>query len=92
MEDKRIEAVRDWPEYHLVPDIQVFLRFANTLVSFQGFNPIIAPLTPILPTTSGLTSNKLIPADGIDEDDGGKVIVEAINKGSGIGFFNPKAM
>ena len=29
MEDKRIEAVKQWPEPQLVQDIQVFLGFAN---------------------------------------------------------------
>ena len=29
MEDKRIEAVKQWPEVQSVPDIQMFLVFAN---------------------------------------------------------------
>ncbi len=29
MEEKRIKAVRDWPEPQSVRDIQVFLEFAN---------------------------------------------------------------
>ena len=51
MEDKRIEAVKQWPEPQLVRDIQVFLGFANFYRQFiQGFSWIAALLTSILKT------------------------------------------
>ena len=53
MEDKRIEAVKRWPELHLVRDIQVFLGFANFYWWFiQESSRIAAPLTLILKTLS----------------------------------------
>ena len=57
MEDKQIEAVKNWPEPKLVQDIQVFIGFANFYQRFiQGFSKIAAPLTSMLKTTksSGL--------------------------------------
>lgn len=53
MEDKRIEAVKAWPEPKSVRDIQVFLGFANFYRRFiQGFSRIAAPLNSMLKTTS----------------------------------------
>lgn len=51
MENKRIEAVKDWPEPQSIWDIQVFLGFANFYWCFiQGINQIAAPLTLMLKT------------------------------------------
>ena len=51
MEDKKIEAVKQWPEPQSIRDIQVFLRFANFYRQFiQGFSRIAVPLTSILKT------------------------------------------
>lgn len=53
MEDKRIEAVKNWLEPQSVRDIQVFIRFANFYRRFiQGFSRIAAPLTSMLKTPS----------------------------------------
>ena len=53
MEDKQIEAVKQWLEPQLIRDIQVFLGFANFYRRFiQGFNWIAAPLTSMLKTLS----------------------------------------
>ena len=52
MEEKRIEAVKDWPEPQLVRNIQVFLGFANFYRRFiRNFSRITAPLTSMLRTT-----------------------------------------
>ena len=64
MEDKRIEAVKQWPEPQSVRDIQVFLGFANFYRRFiQGFSRIAAPLTLML-KTSGSTESKTRPGEG----------------------------
>ena len=64
MEDKRIEAVKQWPEPQLVRDIQVFLGFANFYQRFiQRFSRIAAPLTLML-KTSGSTESKTRPGEG----------------------------
>ena len=56
IEDKRIEAVKRWPEPQSVQDIQVFLGFANFYRWFiQGFSKIVAPLISML-KTSGIKS------------------------------------
>lgn len=53
IEDKRIEAVKNWPKPKSVRDIQVFLSFANFYPCFiQGFDKIAGPLTLMLRTTS----------------------------------------
>ena len=52
MEDKKIEAVKNWPEPKSVWDIQVFIGFANFYRQFiRGFSKIAAPLTSILKST-----------------------------------------
>ena len=64
MEDKRIEAVKQWPEPQSVRDIQVFLGFANFYRRFiQGFSRIAAPLTSMLKTL-GSTESKTRPGEG----------------------------
>ena len=51
MEEKRIEAVKAWPEPQSIWDIQVFLGFANFYRWFiKGFSKIAAPFTSILKT------------------------------------------
>lgn len=58
MEDKRIEAVKTWPEPKSVRDIQVFIGFANVYQRFiQGFNKIAAPLTSMLKTSSATSTH-----------------------------------
>ena len=53
MEDKKIEALKQWPELQSVRDIQVFLRFANFYRQFiQEFSWIAATLTSMLKTSS----------------------------------------
>ncbi len=52
MEEKRIEAVRNWLEPQSVRDIQVFLGFANFYRRFiRNFSRIAAPLTSMLRIT-----------------------------------------
>ena len=64
MEDKRIEAVKQWLEPQSVRDIQVFLGFANLYRRFiQGFSRIAAPLTSML-ETSGDTESNTRPSEG----------------------------
>ena len=66
MEDKKIEAVRNWLEPKSVRDIQVFISFVNFYQIFiQGFNRIAIPLTSILKTTglSGLSAPKAFKAE-----------------------------
>lgn len=49
MEDKRIKAVKNWPEPKSVQDIQVFLGFANFYRRFiYGFSKITTSLTLML--------------------------------------------
>ena len=64
IEDKKIEAVKQWPEPQSVRDIQVFLGFANFYRRFiQGFSRIAAPLTSMLKTSGG-TKSKTRPGEG----------------------------
>ena len=52
MKEKRIDAVKTWPELKLVRDIQVFIGFTNFYQRFiQGFSKIAAPLTLMLKTS-----------------------------------------
>ena len=54
MDDKRIEAVKSWPESKSVQDIQVFIGFANFYWRFiQGFSKIASSLISILKTSLG---------------------------------------
>ncbi len=49
MEDKRIKAIRDWPEPQSVRDIQMFLGFTNFYKRFiKNFSRIAALLTSML--------------------------------------------
>ena len=57
MKDKRMKAVKQWPEPKSVRDIQVFLGFANFYWRFiQGFSHIAAPFTSMLKTTGSTGS------------------------------------
>ena len=94
MEDKRIEAVKQWPEPQSVRDIQVFLGFANFYRRFiQGFSRIAAPLTSMLKTAEprkgedGVGGDSKAGRDGINgngmddvEVDGGEVEVDEVEK------------
>ena len=64
MKNKRIEAVKQWPESQLVQDIQVFLGFANFYPRFiQGFSRIAIPFTSTLKTSEN-TESKTRPGEG----------------------------
>ena len=68
MEDKRIEAVKNWPEPKSVRDIQVFLGFANFYFRFiRGFSKIAGPLTSMLRTAN--SSENLLTSVGVAEGD-----------------------
>lgn len=55
--------------------------------SLHGFSKIVALLIFMLRTMSGPAANKSIYANNIEEIGDDKVIVEAINQGSGMRFF-----
>ena len=63
MKEKRIEAVKNWPEPKSVQDIQVFIGFANFYWCFiQGFSRIATLLNSMLKTLADqphTTANKL---------------------------------
>ena len=66
MENKRIEAIKQWPELQSVRDIQVFLGFANFYRRFiQGFSRIAAPLTSMLKTSGCIESKTRPNEDGV---------------------------
>ena len=70
MEDKRIKAVKKWPELQSVWDIQVFLKFANFYRQFiQGFSQIATPLASML-KISGSTESSTQPGKGGARVDG----------------------
>ena len=74
MEDKKIEAVKNWLKPKFVCDIQVFLGFANFYQCFiQSFSKIAGLLTSMLRTSSltGL-STILQSIDVADEDEVGE--------------------
>ena len=51
MEDKKIEAVKNWPKPRLIREIQVFIGFANFYWYFiRDFSKIAAPVTSMLKT------------------------------------------
>ena len=94
MEDKRIEAVKQWSEPQSVRDIQVFLGFTNFYQRFiQGFSRIAALLTLMLKTAEprkggdGVGGDSRAGRDGIDgngmddvEVDGDEVEVDEVGK------------
>ena len=64
MEDKRIKAVKQWPEAQSIQAIQVFLGFANFYRQFiQGFSRIAALITLMLKTSKS-TESKTRPSEG----------------------------
>ncbi len=68
MEDKRIEAVKNWPEPKSVRDIPVFLGYANFYFRFiRGFSKIAGPLTSILRTAN--SSKNSLTSVGVAEGD-----------------------
>ena len=69
MEDKQIEAVKNWPESTSVRDIQVFINFANFYRRFiQGFSRIATPFTSLLKTT-GSSEGSAPKAFRADDDE-----------------------
>ena len=59
MEEKKINAVKNWPEPKSIRDIQVFLGFANFYHYFiLGFSRIAAPLTSMLKMSRTSTLQK----------------------------------
>ena len=71
IEDKKIKAVKQWPEPKSVRDIQVFLRFANFYWQFiQSFSCIATPLISMLKTTgsTGSTANSNKTEGEVDSD------------------------
>lgn len=75
METKKIEVVCNWPNHLSVPDINVFLRFANFYQQFiQGFTQIASSLIFMLPTTSGFTTKESIFIDRYDGNDSSKIL------------------
>ena len=68
MEDKQIEAVKNWPEPKSVQNIQVFIGFANFYQRFiRDFSRIAAPLTSMLKTTR--SSDSAAKAFKADDDE-----------------------
>ena len=81
--DERIEAVKTWPELKSVPDIQVFIGFANFYRFIQGFSKRAAPLTSMLRTSSStrLSDNSAPTAVAVEDDEvagggGGSEMIE----------------
>ena len=69
MEDKRIKAVKNWPEPKLLRDIQVFLNFANFYRRFiQNFSKIARPLTSMLRASSTQSAKNLSSLVDMAED------------------------
>lgn len=69
IKDERIKAVKSWLEPKLVPNIQVFIRFANIYWRFfQGFSKIGASLNFMLKTSSAanIQHQKSIVVDNED--------------------------
>ena len=65
IEDKKIKAVKQWPEPQLVQDIQVFFGFANFYHQFiQGFSRIAALCISML-KTSGSTESLTQLGEGL---------------------------
>ncbi len=84
MEEKKIEAVRDWPEPQSVRDIQVFLGFANFYRRFiRNFSRIAAPLTSILRTTNESTREKTQSTQAIENEENQDVAAGIGSAGSG---------
>ena len=80
MEDKKIQAVKNWPEPKSIRDIQIFLSFANFYWRFiQGFSKIAGSLTSILKTSSPtglltiLQSNDVVDEDEVGESGGNEM-------------------
>ena len=69
MEDKKIEAVKQWLEPQSIQDIQFFLGFANFYRQFiQRFNRIAAPLTLMLKTSSTKSAKPRKSRIGVGSD------------------------
>ncbi len=69
MEEKKIEAIRDWPEPQSVRDIQVFLGFANFYRRFiRNFSRITAQLTLMLRATNMSIGNETQSTQAENQD------------------------
>ena len=65
MDEKKIDAVKTWPEPKSVQDIPVFIGFANFYRRFiQGFSKIAIPLTSMLKMSPQPTG--ALPATTVD--------------------------
>ena len=71
MEDKKIKAVKNWPEPKSERDIQVFISFTNIHQRFiQGFSRIAVPFTSMLKTSESSNlaqkdnDNKIVGSGG----------------------------
>lgn len=52
IEEKKIEAIKDWPKLYSLRNIQVILGFTNFYKRFiQGFNKIAISITSMLKIT-----------------------------------------
>ena len=103
MEDKRIEAVKNWPKPKSLRDIQVFLDFANFYRGFiQNFNKIAGPLTLMLrasPTQSAKNLSLLVDmaedaevgVDGGDCEDEMVGRLPSKNSNGATGYLTPDA-
>ena len=68
MEEKKMDAVKAWPEPKSVQDIQVFIEFANFYQCFiKVFSKIAAPLTSMLKIS--LQQSGTLPATAVDNSE-----------------------
>ena len=85
MEDKRIEAVKNWPEPKLMRNIQVFIGFASFYQRFiRGFSRIAAPLTSMLKTIGSWDSAQRDNDDEVVGGGGDKNLSKSKKSKSGI--------
>lgn len=69
IEEKKIEAVKTWPEPQSIRNIQIFISFVNFYYHFiKSFRKIAASLTSMLKTITPATS-KTHRIDNKDDDD-----------------------
>ena len=93
MEDKKIKAVRGWPEPKLVRGIQVFIGLANFYWRFiQGFSKITVPLISMLKTSASDTDGAVndLRQNCSDEIISKTTKCKSTKSSSGSGFLTPK--
>ena len=90
MEDKRIEARKNWPEPKSMKYIQVFLGFANFYRSFiYGLSKIAGPPTSMLRTTQSVENlSSLMAEDAEVGNDGSSDYEDEIVERSSLTFKN----